>query len=60
MPRVSSLHIIKALNNNKKKHNKFFIMIKRNSKNINVHSNTQQLSLQIWRLSKVRTGWPYP
>ena len=45
MPRVSSLHIIKPLNK-KNKHNKFLIMIKRNSQNIYVHSNTQQLSLQ--------------
>ena len=36
--------------------NKFFIMIlKCNS--INAHSNPQHLALQIWRLSKVRTGW---
>ena len=33
-------------------------MLKRNS--INAHSNTvTQLALQIWRLSKVRTAWPY-
>ena len=32
-------------------------MLKRNSTNI--HSNTvQKLALQIWGLSKVRTGWP--
>ena len=31
-------------------------MLKRNS--INVHSNTWQLAVQIWRLSKVKTGWP--
>ena len=44
MPRVSNAF--------KFTHNK-----KRNS--ITVHSNTCQLALQIWRLSKVRTGWPY-
>ena len=31
-------------------------MLKRNC--INVHSN-KQLALQIWRLLKVTTGWPY-
>ena len=44
MPRVSNAF--------KFTHNK-----KRNS--ITVHSNTCQLAVQIWRLSKVRTGWPY-
>ena len=40
---------------NKHKRNKFFIMLKRNCS-----SNTRQLViLQIWRLSKVRTGWLY-
>ena len=30
------------------------------SDSINVHSNTRQLlAVQIWRLSKVRTGWLY-
>ena len=33
-------------------------MLKRNS--VNVHSNNRpQLALQIWRLPKVRTSWPY-
>ena len=26
---------------------------------INIHSSTQQITLQIWCLSKVRTGWLY-
>ena len=33
--------------------------VKTASANINVHSNTSQLALQIWHLSKVRTSWPY-
>ena len=32
-------------------------MLKRIS--INVHSSTQQITLQIWCLLKVRTGWLY-
>ena len=32
-------------------------MLKRIS--INAHSSTQQITLQIWCLSKVRTGWLY-
>ena len=32
-------------------------MLKRNY--INVHLNTGQLALRIWRLSKVSIGWPY-
>ena len=36
----------------KNNHNKFFIMLKRNS--VNVHSNTTTA-----RSAKVRTGWPY-
>ena len=47
--RFLRLHIvIKPLIKNK--HNKSFIMWKRNS---------FKISLQIWRLSKVRTSWPY-
>ena len=40
--------IIKLLIKNRL--NKFFITLKRNS---------FKISSQIWRLSKVRTGWPY-
>ena len=48
--------LYKTINNNKQ--NKLFIMLKRNS--FNVLSNTRQLlAIQIWRLSKVRTGWLY-
>ena len=43
--RVLNACVIKPLNK-KKKHNKFFVMLKCNS--INVHSNTPQLA----------TGWP--
>ena len=50
--------VIQPLNNQKNKHNKFFITLKRNS--VNVHSNNwPQLALQIWRLPKVITSWPY-
>ena len=45
------LHIvIKPLIKNSVKLSKFFITLKRNS---------FKISSQIWRLSKVRTGWPY-
>ena len=43
------LHIVIKLSINNK-HNKFCIMLKRNS---------FKISLQIWRLSKIKTGWPY-
>ena len=48
--RFLRLHIDIKPFNKKNKHNKFFIMLKRNSFNV---------PLSIWRLSKVRTGWPY-
>ena len=54
MPRASNAFedytSIKPLHENN--HNKFFIMLKRNS--INVHSNATTA-----RFAKVRTGWPY-
>ena len=53
MPRESNAFedytSIKPLKN---KHNKFFIMLERNS--INVHSNTRPS-----RTANLRTGWPY-
>ena len=61
MPRVSNAFFSFTkpyINKRNNKHKKFFIMLKRSS--FNVHSNTRQLlALQIWRLSKVRTGWLY-
>ena len=44
--------LLKITDDIKNNHNKFFIMLKRNS--VNVHSNTTTA-----RSAKVRTGWPY-
>ena len=59
MPRVSNAftHKLNKTINKKQTDNKFFTMLKRIS--INVHSSTQQITLQIWCLLKVRTGWLY-
>ena len=37
--------------------NSLSVVLRRNS--INILSNTPQLALQIWCLSKVKTGWPF-